>query len=97
MSDLVRKVCDACLGEIDPSHHYIAAGVYGVDFHPRCWTKVGGPIVAALLGLGEIFYHQRGGTYLEYGGSASRSDVDDLRQCLLDQTSIPAYGPSGAQ
>jgi hypothetical protein len=61
---IVEATCDDCQTEINTDLMYVDAGVYGVAFHPHCWTGVGGPQVTRLLGLDDIYY-RRGEERLE--------------------------------
>lgn len=47
--------CDECGKEIDTEDNYIDAGTYGMAFHPECWAKIGGPRVARVLYLDDIW------------------------------------------
>lgn len=52
----VDLICDNCEDVIDTDayYSYVDAQVYGAVFHRECWTAVGGPKVARLLGLDDI-------------------------------------------
>lgn len=49
--------CDNCKDKIDPHTHWVDAQEHGgVIFHAVCWVKMGGPRVAKLLDLDDIFW-----------------------------------------
>ena len=55
--------CDECAEEFTGAH--VDAMVYGVVFHPACWEKIGGPRVARVLYLDDIYHYDASGERCE--------------------------------
>lgn len=60
VKQVAQVVCDEC-GVIVHADLFVDATVYGVAFHTECWEKIGGPRVARVLYLDDIFIKNREG------------------------------------